>query len=71
MPANDLEAAWREVGQAMTARRTIERATELVMRKGGISHTEAFQRLQQLTRMTRKPLQEVAQAILTIDDREP
>lgn len=70
MPTNDLDVAWRKVGEAMTARRTIERATTLVMRKGRISHTEALRRLQRLQLRTRRPLMELAQAILTIEDSE-
>ncbi len=59
-----LDEGFRRLGQDIEKRNTVERAIELVMLKGGLSHTEALRRIRQLQVTTRKPLVEVARGLL-------
>lgn len=58
----------RELNQRLEARRIIERAKGLLMRKQGISEEEAYARIRQKSMETRRSMREVAEAILMTED---
>lgn len=58
----------RELNQRLEARRIIERAKGLLMRKQGISEEEAYTRIRQKSMETRRSMREVAEAILMTED---
>ncbi|MBA3945550.1 MAG: response regulator [Herpetosiphonaceae bacterium] len=53
-----------DLREAMETRKVVERAKGLLMETQGLSETEAFRRIQQLSMNTRKPMKEIAQALL-------
>ncbi|MEW5884186.1 MAG: response regulator [Armatimonadota bacterium] len=57
-----------ELNQRLEARRIIERAKGMLMRKQGISEEEAYARIRQRSMETRRSMREVAEAILMTDD---
>ena len=59
-----------DLQQAMATRKLIERAKGLLMRKDGITEAEAFRRIQRLSMNTRKPMKEIAEAILIAGEIE-
>ena len=62
-----IRALDRQVGDlqdAMDARKLIERAKGLLMSREGLAEADAFRRIQRLSMSTRKPMKEIAQAIL-------
>jgi response regulator NasT len=59
-----------DLQQAMATRKLIERAKGLLMRKDGIAEAEAFRRIQRLSMNTRKPMKEIAEAILIAGEIE-
>jgi AmiR/NasT family two-component response regulator len=58
----------RELNQRLEARRIIERAKGLLMRKQGVSEEEAYARIRQKSMETRRSMREVAEAILMTED---
>ena len=57
----------RQIGDlrdAMAARKLIEQAKGHLMSKDGITEADAFRRIQRLSMNTRKPMKDIAQAIL-------
>ena len=64
------QALHREVAdlrEALEARKLIERAKGILMRRLDLSEEEAFQRLQRQSQNTNRRLAEVAEAIITAD----
>lgn len=57
-----------ELNQRLEARRIIERAKGMLMRKLGISEEEAYARIRQRSMETRRSMREVAEAILMTND---
>ena len=55
----------KDLSQALEARKVIEKAKGILMRRGDIDEDQAFRRLQKLASSERKRVVEVAQAILT------
>lgn len=53
-----------DLRQAIESRKLIERAKGLLMEREGLSESEAFRRIQKASMDHRKPMAEVAQAIL-------
>jgi response regulator NasT len=53
-----------DLRRALEARKTIERAKGILMKKEGLSESEAFQMLQRKSMETRKPMSEIAEAIV-------
>ena len=53
-----------DLREAMAARKLVEQAKGHLMAKDGISEADAFRRIQRLSMNTRKPMKEIAQAIL-------
>jgi len=63
----ELQAVREEAGslrEALEARKVIERARGLLMEKDGLSEADAFARLRAASQQTRKPLREVAEAVV-------
>jgi len=56
-----------EVGnltEALETRKKVERAKGILMEKQGMSESEAFRKIQKMSMNTRKPMKEVAEAII-------
>jgi len=63
----ELQALQKEAGtlrDALEAREIIERAKRILMARLGLSEGEAFRRIRRLSMNSRKPLKQVAEAIL-------
>lgn len=54
--------------KALTSRKLIERAKGLLMERLGLSEAEAFGRIQKAAMESRRPMAEVAQAVLLTED---
>ncbi len=70
---NELRALDKQLGdlqEAMETRKIVERAKGLLMETQGLSEAEAFRRIQQLSMNTRKPMKEIAQALLLANQIE-
>ncbi len=59
-----------DLQEAMETRKVVERAKGLLMETQGLSESEAFRRIQQLSMNTRKPMKEIAQALLLANQIE-
>lgn len=59
-----------DLQEAMETRKIVERAKGLLMETQGLSESEAFRRIQQLSMNTRKPMKEIAQALLLANQIE-
>ncbi len=69
----ELRTLDKQVGdlrEAMETRKVVERAKGLLMETQGLNETEAFRRIQQLSMNTRKPMKEIAQALLLANQIE-
>jgi AmiR/NasT family two-component response regulator len=69
----ELRALDKQLGdlqEAMETRKIVERAKGLLMETQGLSEAEAFRRIQQLSMNTRKPMKEIAQALLLANQIE-
>jgi response regulator NasT len=63
----ELRALDKQLGdlkESLETRKVVERAKGFLMEKQGLSETEAFRKIQQLSMNTRKPMKEIAQSIL-------
>jgi two-component system, response regulator PdtaR len=70
---HELRALDKQLGdlqEAMETRKIVERAKGLLMETQGLSEAEAFRRIQQLSMNTRKPMKEIAQALLLANQIE-
>ena len=59
-----------DLQEAMETRKIVERAKGLLMETQGLNEAEAFRRIQQLSMNTRKPMKEIAQALLLANQIE-
>ena len=50
--------------EALETRKKVERAKGILMEKQGMSESEAFRKIQKMSMNTRKPMKEVAEAII-------
>jgi response regulator NasT len=69
----ELRALDKQLGdlqEAMETRKIVERAKGLLMETQGLTEAEAFRRIQQLSMNTRKPMKEIAQALLLANQIE-
>jgi two-component system, response regulator PdtaR len=69
----ELRALDKQLGdlhEAMETRKIVERAKGLLMDTQGLNEAEAFRRIQQLSMNTRKPMKEIAQALLLANQIE-
>ncbi|MDQ5854663.1 MAG: response regulator [Chloroflexota bacterium] len=69
----ELRALDKQLGdlqEAMETRKIVERAKGILMETQGLTEPEAFRRIQQLSMNTRKPMKEIAQAIILANQIE-
>jgi AmiR/NasT family two-component response regulator len=69
----ELRALDKQLGdmrEAMETRKIVERAKGILMETQGLSEPESFRRIQQLSMNTRKPMKEIAQAIILANQLE-
>jgi two-component system, response regulator PdtaR len=59
-----------DLQEAMETRKIVERAKGILMETQGLTEPEAFRRIQQLSMNTRKPMKEIAQAIIIANQLE-
>jgi len=67
----ELQQLEEQVGSlqdALETRKVVERAKAVLMEKYGLKEPEAFRRIQQQSMKTRKPMKEIAEAILLASD---
>lgn len=60
----DLHRQVSDLKEALETRKLVDRAKGLLMDKQGLSEAEAFRRIQKMSMDNRKPMKEVAQAII-------
>ena len=63
----EFRALQEEVGnlqEALETRKKVEKAKGILMQKQGMSESEAFRKIQKMSMNTRKPMKEVAEAII-------
>ncbi len=63
----ELRAMDKQIGdlkELIETRKVVERAKGLLMEQQGLNEADAFRKIQQLSMNTRKPMKEIAQAIL-------
>lgn len=65
---SDLRGELSELKDALEARKLVERAKGIFMRRFSLAEDEAYQRLQKLSRDRRQPLKETAQQIIAAAD---
>jgi len=64
---SEFRALEQEVGnlaEALETRKKVERAKGILMEKQGMSEAEAFRKIQKMSMNTRKPMKEVAEAVI-------
>jgi two-component system, response regulator PdtaR len=59
-----LEAEVDNLAEALETRKKVERAKGILMDKQNLSESEAFRRIQKMSMNTRRPMKEVAEAII-------
>jgi len=67
----EIQALRREVGdlkETLETRKLVERAKGILMKRYGLSEEEAFQRIQRQSRNLRKPMKEIAEAIILAEE---
>lgn len=60
----DMENEIQDLKETLDTRKLVERAKGVLMDAQGLKEAEAFRKIQQLSMNTRKPMKEIAQAIL-------
>ncbi len=60
----DMETEIQDLKETLDTRKLVERAKGVLMDSQGLKEAEAFRKIQQLSMNTRKPMKEIAQAIL-------
>lgn len=64
----ELMVKTRVIEEELESRKLVERAKEALMARKGLSGPAAFRRIQKMSMNTRKPMREVAEAILLAED---
>jgi response regulator NasT len=67
----EIQALRREVGdlkETLETRKLVERAKGILMKRYGLSEEEAFQRIQRQSRNLRRPMKEIAEAIILAEE---
>lgn len=59
-----------DIKEAMEARKVVERAKGMLMDRFGLTESEAFRRIQKRSMDSRKPMKDIAEAILLASDVE-
>ncbi|NJN65968.1 MAG: response regulator [Chloroflexaceae bacterium] len=60
----EMESEISDLKETLDTRKVVERAKGILMDTQGLKEAEAFRKIQQLSMNTRKPMKEIAQAIL-------
>ena len=71
--AEELRALEKEVGdlkEALETRKLVDRAKGLLMEKQGLTEAEAFRKIQKMSMNTRRPMKEIAEAIILASQAE-
>ena len=63
-----IESKVKDLEEALATRKVVERAKGVLMEKYHISEQEAFRRIQKLSMNNRKPMKDVAEAILLTEE---
>ena len=58
----------REIQEELETRKIVERAKGILMRMQGLSEEEAFRRIQKKSMNMRKPMKEIAEAIILTEE---
>ena len=64
----ELMVKTRVIQEELEARKLVERAKDMLMAKKGLSGPAAFRRMQKMSMNTRKPMREIAEAILLAEE---
>ena len=64
----ELMVKTRVIQEELEARKIVDRAKEMLMAKKGLSGAEAFRRMQKMSMNTRKPMRDIAEAILLAEE---
>ena len=64
----ELMVKTRVIQEELEARKLIDRAKEMLMAKKGLSGSAAFRRMQKMSMNTRKPMRDIAEAILLAEE---
>jgi response regulator NasT len=59
-----LEEEVDNLAEALETRKNVERAKGILMDQHGLTETEAFRKIQKMSMNTRRPMKEVAEAII-------
>ncbi len=59
-----LEKEVNDLAEALETRKLVEKAKGILMEKNGLNENEAFRKIQKMSMNTRKPMKEVAEAII-------
>ncbi len=71
--AEELRALEKEVGdlkEALETRKLVDRAKGLLMEKQGLTEADAFRKIQKMSMNTRRPMKEIAEAIILASQAE-
>jgi two-component system, response regulator PdtaR len=60
----ELEAEVNDMKEALETRKIVDRAKGLLMTRDSLNENEAFRRIQKMSMNTRKPMREIAEAII-------
>ena len=64
----ELMVKTRVIQEELEARKLVDRAKEMLMTKKGLSGAAAFRRMQKMSMNTRKPMRDIAEAILLAEE---
>ncbi len=64
----ELMVKTRVIQEELEARKLVDRAKEMLMAKKGLSGSAAFRRMQKMSMNTRKPMRDIAEAILLAEE---
>jgi two-component system, response regulator PdtaR len=64
----EMEGEITDLKETLDTRKVVERAKGVLMDSQGLKEAEAFRKIQQLSMNTRKPMKEIAQAILLANE---
>lgn len=66
----ELEDQVEDLEEALETRKLVDRAKGILMDRDGLSEKEAFRKIQKMSMNTRKPMKEIAEAIIITSEAE-
>lgn len=66
----ELEAQVQDLKEALETRKLVDRAKGILMDRDGLKEAEAFRRIQKMSMNTRRPMREIAEAIILTYEAE-